>query len=292
MLGEDKIYASNTSTIPITQLAEASNRPENFIGLHFFSPVDRMPLVEIIVGKKTNDRTISAAVDYVTAIRKVPIIVNDSRGFFTSRVFGTFTGEGIFLLEEGVPAAMIENISRTKGMPVGPLAVSDEVSLTLGLHVMESDPRLQEMPDMQRIYKIQKMLVVEHGRKGKKAGAGFYEYPQGGKKYLWPKLGEIFQSDPDTLDKETIAKRIFHRQALESYRCLDEGVLRSAKDGDIGSVLGWGFPIFTGGAISYIQYVGMKQFVVECDELAQQFGSRFSVPDSLRQMAESGKTFY
>ncbi|MEM7374159.1 MAG: 3-hydroxyacyl-CoA dehydrogenase NAD-binding domain-containing protein [Bacteroidota bacterium] len=292
VLGEDKIYASNTSTIPITQLAKASERPENFIGLHFFSPVDKMPLVEIIVGEKTSDRTIAAGVDYVTAIRKVPIVVNDSRGFFTSRVFGTFTGEGLFLLEEGVPAAMIENITRTKGMPVGPLAVSDEVSLTLGIHVMESDPRLQEIPDMQRIYKLQKMLVEEHGRKGKKEGAGFYEYPQGGKKFLWPKLSEIFNSNPDTLDKETIAKRILHRQALESYRCLDEGVLRSAKDGDIGSILGWGFPIYTGGAISYIQYVGMKQFVAECDELRDRFGVRFTVPDSLREMAESGKTFY
>ena len=290
VLGKDRIYASNTSTIPISLLAEASERPDNFIGLHFFSPVDKMPLVEIIVGEKTTERTIAAAVDYVTQIKKVPIVVNDSRGFFTSRCFGSFTSEGLFLLEEGVPAAMIENIARNKGMPVGPLAVTDEVSLTLGLHVMESDPQLKSSALLQRSYNLQKMLVETHGRKGKKAGAGFYEYPQGGKKYLWPELAKLFKSDPNRLDAETIARRILHRQALESYRCLDEGVLRSAKDGDIGSVLGWGFPIYTGGALSYIDYIGPKQFVAECDELADRFGDRFSVPDSLRKLAEEGRT--
>lgn len=288
VLAEDKIYASNTSTIPISLLADASERPENFIGIHFFSPVDKMPLVEIIKGAKTNDRTVAAAVDYVTAIKKVPIVVNDSRGFFTSRCFGTFTSEGAYLLEEGVPAAMIENIARTKGMPVGPLAVTDEVSLTLGLHVMESDPRLNENEDLQRNYKLTKMMVEEFGRKGKKEGAGFYEYPEGGKKFLWPELSKIFKSNIDTLDKETIGKRILHRQALESYRCYDEGVLTSTKDGDIGSVLGWGFPIYTGGAISYIDYVGVQQFVADCDDFTQRFGARWTVPDSLRKLAESG----
>lgn len=288
VLADDKIYASNTSTIPISLLADASERPENFIGIHFFSPVDKMPLVEIIKGAKTNDRTVAAAIDYVTAIKKVPIVVNDSRGFFTSRCFGSFTSEGVYLLEEGVPAAMIENIARTKGMPVGPLAVSDEVSLTLGLHVMESDPRLKDNEDLQRNYRITKMLVEEHGRKGKKEGAGFYEYPEGGKKFLWPELSKIFTSNIDTLDKETIGKRILHRQALESYRCYDEGVLMTTKDGDIGSVLGWGFPIYTGGALSYIDYVGVQQFVADCDDFTQRFGARWTVPDSLRKLAESG----
>lgn len=292
VLGETKIYASNTSTIPITFLAKASDRPENFIGIHFFSPVDKMPLVEIIVGEKTNDRAIAAAVDYVLAIGKVPIVVNDSRGFFTSRCFGTFTSEGAFLLEEGVPAAMIENIARTKGMPVGPLAVSDEVSLTLGLHVMESDPKLKESELMQRSYKHGKLMVETHGRGGKKAGAGYYEYPEGGKKFLWPKLAEIFNSNIDTLDKETIAKRILHRQALESFRCLEEGVLRSSRDGDIGSVMGWGFPIYTGGAISYIDFVGIQTFVSECDDFAKRFGSRFEVSDALRKLAADGKSVH
>lgn len=292
VLGADKIYGSNTSTIPISYLAKASKRPENFIGIHFFSPVEKMPLVEIIVGEQTNDRAIGAAIDYVTQIKKVPIVVNDSRGFFTSRCFGTFSSEGIYLLEEGVPAAMIENVARKIGMPVGPLAVTDEVSLTLGLHVMESDPRLNENADLKRIYGIQKMLVEEHGRVGKKGKKGFYEYPDGGKKFLWPELATLFKSDPDTLDAATIGKRILHRQALESYRCLDEGVLRSATDGDIGSVLGWGFPIYTGGAISYIDFVGAQQFVAECDEFVERFGERFAVPDSLREMAKAGKTFF
>ena len=292
VLAPDKIYASNTSTIPITLLAKASDRPENFIGIHFFSPVDKMPLVEIIVGEKTEAKAIAAAVDYTVAIGKIPIVVNDSRGFFTSRCFGTYTSEGLFLLDEGVPAAMIENIAKKKGMPVGPLAVSDEVSLTLGLHVMESDPRTKDHPTMQRLYKLQKMLVEEYCRKGKKAGAGFYDYPTGEKKRLWPKLAELFNSNTEALDNETIAKRIMHRQALESYRCLEEGVLRSATDGDIGSILGWGFPIYTGGAISYIDYVGVDNFVKDCDDFTRRFGERWTVPSSLREMAEKGQTFF
>ena len=292
VLAADKVYASNTSTIPITLLAKASDRPENFIGIHFFSPVDKMPLVEIIVGEKTEDKAIAAAVDYVMMIRKIPIVVNDSRGFYTSRCFGTFTSEGLFLLDEGVPGVMIENIAVNKGMPVGPLAVSDEVSLTLGVHVMESNPDLNDHPDMVRNYKITKMLVDEHGRKGKKEGAGFYEYPEGGKKFMWPKLAEIFNSNVETLDKETIAKRLLHRQSLEAYRCLDEGVLNSVVDGDIGSVTGWGFPIYTGGALSYIDFVGIQQFVAECDDFKERFGPRWEVPQSLRDLAAAGKSIH
>lgn len=292
VLDPSKIYASNTSTIPITLLAQASERPENFIGIHFFSPVDKMPLVEIIVGEKTEDKAIGASIDYVMAIGKIPIVVNDSRGFFTSRCFGTYTTEGSFLLEEGVPAAMIENIAKKKGMPVGPLAVTDEVSLTLGLHVMESDPRLKDNPLLQRSYNLTKKMVQEYGREGKKSGKGYYDYPEKGKKKLWPELAKIFNSNIDTLDQETIAKRILHRQALESYRCLEEGVLRSSRDGDIGSILGWGFPIYTGGAISYIDYVGIEQFVAECDEFTEKFGPRFAIPESLRQLAAEGKSVH
>ena len=290
VLASDKVYASNTSTIPITLLAKSSARPANFIGIHFFSPVDKMPLVEIIVGEKTEAKAIAAAVDYTVAIGKVPIVVNDSRGFFTSRCFGTFTSEGIFLLEEGVPAAMIENVAKTQGMPVGPLAVTDEVTLTLGLHVHESDPTPNKQPFQTRMYNIAKDLVDNHGRKGKKWGAGFYDYPEGGKKKLWKELGSKYNSKVDTLDKETVAKRIMHRQALESYRCLEEGVLRSVIDGDLGSVLGWGFPIYTGGALSYIDFVGMKQFVADCDDFTQRFGERWTIPPSLRAMAEAGKS--
>ncbi|MEM8901039.1 MAG: 3-hydroxyacyl-CoA dehydrogenase NAD-binding domain-containing protein, partial [Bacteroidota bacterium] len=292
VLSPDKVYASNTSTIPITLLAKSSERPENFIGIHFFSPVDKMPLVEIIVGEKTKEKAIAAAVDYTVAIGKVPIIVNDSRGFFTSRCFGTYASEGIFMLEEGVPAAMVENVAKHKGMPVGPLAVTDEVSLTLGLHVYESDPTPNKLPFQERMYKIQKDLVENDGRKGKKAGAGFYDYPDKGKKKLWPGLKEKYNSKLETLDKETVGKRILHRQALESYRCLEEGVLRSTMDGDIGSILGWGFPIYTGGALSYIDYVGMKQFIDDCDDFENRFGVRWKVPDSLRAMAAAGMSIH
>ena len=292
VLAKEKIYASNTSTIPITLLAKASDRPENFIGIHFFSPVDKMPLVEIIVGEKTNDRAIGAAVDYTMAIKKVPIVVNDSRGFYTSRCFGTYTSEGAYLLEEGVLPAVIENIAKTKGMPVGPLAVSDEVSLTLGLHVMESDPRLKDNAELQRNYNLTKKMVEEFGRGGKKAGAGFYEYPDGGKKFLWPELKTIFKSKMDVMPNEVVAKRLLHRQAIEAYRCLDEGVLRSVVDGDIGSLMGWGFPPYTGGALSYIDYVGMDTFIAECDDFTKKFGDRFTVPDSLRALAKAGKSIH
>ncbi len=292
VLAEDKVYASNTSTIPITLLAQSSQRPEQFIGIHFFSPVDKMPLVEIIVGEKTEAKAIAAAVDYTVAIGKVPIVVNDSRGFYTSRCFGTFASEGIFMLEEGVPAAMVENVAKAKGMPVGPLAVTDEVTLTLGMHVYESDPSPNKAPYQTRMYEIQKNLVNNHERKGKKWGKGFYDYPEGGKKKLWPGLKELYNSNVDTLDKETVGKRILHRQALEAYRCLEEGVLRSTTDGDIGSVLGWGFPIYTGGALSYIDFVGMDQFIQDCDAFAEAFGPRWAVPDSLRAMAAAGSSIH
>jgi 3-hydroxyacyl-CoA dehydrogenase / enoyl-CoA hydratase / 3-hydroxybutyryl-CoA epimerase len=289
-LEENKIFASNTSTIPITILAEASSRPANFIGIHFFSPVDKMPLVEIIVGKATSEYAIAAAIDYVTAIGKVPIVVNDSRGFFTSRVFGTYTGEGALLLQEGVPAALIENVAKRVGMPVGPLAVTDEVSLSLLLHVMDEAPEMSA--EAQRVYSVNKILARELGREGKKVGKGFYEYPAGDKKYLWPGLNDIFKEDINAVDAETVGKRLLHIMSLESYRCLEENVLRSSKDGDLGSLLGLGFPPFTGGVFSYIDFVGIQNFVNDCDRFVEKFGPRFSVPDSLRKMAEEGRTFY
>jgi len=292
VLGTDKVYASNTSTIPITELAKASSRPANFIGIHFFSPVEKMPLVEIIVGEKTEAKAIAAAVDYTVAIGKIPIVVNDSRGFYTSRCFGTFVSEGSFMVEEGVPAAMVENVAKGEGMAVGPLAVIDEVTLTLGLHVYESDPTPNKPAFQERSYKMQKDLVDNHGRKGKKWGAGFYDYPKGSPKKLWPGLAEKYNSNVAYLDKETVGKRILHRQAIEAFKCLEEGVLKSVVDGDLGSVLGWGFPIFTGGALSYIDFVGMQQFVAECDDFTSRFGARFAVPDALRALSEAGKSIH
>ncbi len=291
VLDSNKIYASNTSTIPISLLAKSSERPDNFIGIHFFSPVDKMPLVEIIVGEKTSEKAIAAAIDYTVAIKKVPIVVNDSRGFFTSRCFGTFVNEGMFLLEEGVPAAMIENITKQKGMPVGPLAVHDEVTLTLSKHVIESDPNQERSPEKERSYQLI-LDLIGRGRTSKKDGKGFYDYHANGKKKLWPELSTIFNAKIDALDKEMIAKRIMHRQALESYRCLDEGVLNSVIDGDIGSVLGWGFPIYTGGALSYIDFVGMDNFITDCDNFKEKYGSRWEIPQSLRKLAESGKSIH
>lgn len=291
VLAPDKVYASNTSTIPISLLAAASARPKNFIGIHFFSPVDKMPLVEIIVGKETSDYAIGAAIDYVTQIGKVPIVVNDSRGFFTSRVFGTYTGEGALMLQEGVPAAVIENVAKRVGMPVGPLAVTDEVALTLALHVIDEAPKPLS-PEVERVYSVYKVMARELGREGKKLGKGFYEYPVGEKKFLWSGLKELFTENPDGLDAETVGKRLLHIMALESYRCLAEGVLRSPKDGDLGSLLGLGFPPYTGGVFSYIDFVGVDTFVKECDDFVGRFGSRFAVPDSLRAMAEKGETFF
>lgn len=291
VLGEDKVYGSNTSTIPISLLAKSSARPENFIGIHFFSPVDKMPLVEIIVGEKTEDKAIAAAVDYTVAIKKVPIVVNDSRGFFTSRCFGTFVSEGMFLLEEGVPAPMIERVATKIGMPVGPLAVHDEVSLTLSVHIFESDPSEKKAFE-KRTYNLVKNLVENHQRTGKKDGAGFYDYPKGGQKKLWAGLKEIFPPKPGAIEEEEVKKRLLHRQVLESYRCLDEGVLRSTTDGDIGSILGWGFPIFTGGALSYIDYVGMDNFIEDCDRFKAAYGEHWEVPQSLRDLAGAGKSIH
>ncbi len=292
VLEKDKVYASNTSTIPITLLAKSSERPDNFIGIHFFSPVDKMPLVEIIVGEKTGPKAIAAAVDYTLAIRKVPIVVNDSRGFFTSRCFGTYCNEGMFLLEEGVLPAVIENIGKRIGMPVGALAVHDEVTLTLSKHIIDSNPDSMKNPETARSYKIVSSMI-EKGRTSKKDGAGFYDYPAGEKKRLWPELTTMFNSKPDALDQKTIEKRLLHRQALESFRCLDEGVLRSSRDGDLGSVLGWGFPIYTGGSISYIDYVGINEFVADCDAFAKNYGGeRWSVPQSLRDLAAAGKSVH
>lgn len=291
VLGEDKIYGSNTSTIPISLLAKSSARPENFIGIHFFSPVDKMPLVEIIVGEKTEDKAIAAAVDYTVAIKKVPIVVNDSRGFFTSRCFGTYVSEGMFLLEEGVPAPMIERVATKIGLPVGPLAVHDEVSLTLSVHIFESDPA-EKSASEKRSYAMVKNLVENHNRTGKRDGAGFYDYPKGGQKKLWPGLKEIYTPDVNAVSEEDIQKRMLHRQVLESYRCLDEGVLRSTTDGDIGSILGWGFPIFTGGALSYIDYVGMDNFIADCDAFKALYGDHWEVPHSLRDLAAAGKSIH
>ena len=286
------IYASNTSTIPITTLAKASAKPDKYIGLHFFSPVDRMPLVEVIVGEQTSDETLAAAIDYVTKIKKVPIVVNDGRGFFTSRVFGKFVNEGIAMLSEGIPPAVIENVAKKVGMPVGPLAVSDEVNMKLMLDIMGEDPDLSDFE--KDLEKTISDIVATHKRTGRKEGAGFYEYPQGGKKHIWPEWKTIFPVN-EAYDEEEVGKRLLFAMVIDSYKCLDSGVLKEPKDADIGSILGLGFPVYTGGVMSYVDYLGAKEFLAYADKLAAKHGSRFEVPASLRakiEAAENNRVFY
>ncbi|MCA9535286.1 MAG: 3-hydroxyacyl-CoA dehydrogenase, partial [Myxococcales bacterium] len=293
------LMCSNTSTLPISGLSTASQDPTRFIGLHFFSPVDKMPLVEIIMGDKTSDEALAMAFDYVVKIKKTPIVVNDSRGFFTSRVFGTFAMEGVAMLAEGFAANSIEQAALQVGMPVGPLAVNDEVSLELGRHVREETKKAFEAEG--KTYTgspadpvIDKMCV-ELGRKGKAAGAGFYEYPEGGKKHLWPGLKEHFlRADggvPSEHQFQDMKDRLLYIQSIETIRCLEENVLRSVADANIGSIMGIGAPPWTGGLLQFVNYVGLPEFVRRAEELAGKYGERFTPPKLLREMAEAGKTF-
>lgn len=292
VIAESAIFASNTSTLPISGLAEASKRPKSFIGLHFFSPVERMPLVEVILGKETSDEALARALDYVQQIKKTPIVVNDSRGFFTSRVFSMACNEANTMLTEGVSPALIENAARHAGYPVGPLAVQDETSIELGYKI-----HLQTMEDMGDAYKPASgwevsAKLVELERLGKKYGKGFYDYPEGAKKRLWPGLADLFPVSDQQPDVEEVKSRLMTIQALDAYRCLEEHVLMSPDDGDIGSILGWGFPPWSGGVFSYIDTVGIEKFVERCDDYSQRLGERFTVPDSLREKANNKESFY
>ncbi len=294
VVGPDVIFGSNTSTLPITGLAEAWSKAENFIGIHFFSPVEKMPLVEIIVGKKTGQAAIAKALDYVAAIRKTPIVVNDSRGFYTSRCFGTYVQEGLALLGEGTVPALIENVGKQMGMPVGPLAVNDEVGLDLSYKVGQ-----QTKADLGAAYKpgpadavIEKMH--ELGRQGRKNAKGFYLYPEAGKKYLWPELsatvaGGLAAEQPTPA---AVKERLLYRQLVECARCFAEGVLETPEDGDLGAIFGWGFAPFTGGPFSHMDTVGLAAVVATLDRLAQAHGERFTPPQLLRDMAAAGETFY
>ena len=293
-LDSSAIFASNTSTLPITGLAEASERPENFIGLHFFSPVDKMPLVEIICGEKTSPETLAKAYDYVLQIGKTPIVVNDSRGFFTSRVFGTFANEGIAMVGEGISPAAIENAAFLSGFPVGPLAVTDEVSMTLIEKI-----RKQTIKDMQAdgaTYQehpadpvVDRML--EAGRAGKLAGGGFYTYPKQGKKHLWEGLADQFKVNDQSCDLQEIKDRLLYIQAIETVRCVEEKVLTSVRDANIGSIMGIGYPVWTGGILQFINQTGLEKFIERADYLTEQFGQRFAVPQLLKDMAKDGLTF-
>jgi 3-hydroxyacyl-CoA dehydrogenase/enoyl-CoA hydratase/3-hydroxybutyryl-CoA epimerase len=294
MLAPDGIFASNTSTLPISGLAAAAARPEKFIGLHFFSPVDRMPLVEIIKGAKTSPETLARSYDYVLQIGKTPIVVNDSRGFYTSRTFGTFVQEGCAMLAEGIPAALIENAARQAGMPVGPLAVIDETSMSLSVQVMEqtiADLKAESkpLPPPHPGQEVIMRMVKEFKRPGRAGGGGFYDYPKDGKKFLWPELARIFGKAGVRPDFEEMKERILYRQAIETARCLEEGVLVSVHDGNIGSIFGIGFPSWTGGALQYVNHVGAAKFVARAEQLAKRYGERFTPPKLLRDRAAKGE---
>jgi 3-hydroxyacyl-CoA dehydrogenase / enoyl-CoA hydratase / 3-hydroxybutyryl-CoA epimerase len=287
------IFASNTSTLPITSLAQNSQRPERFIGIHFFSPVERMPLVEIIVGRQTSQETLARALDFVATLRKTPIIVNDGRGFYTSRVFATYTAEGMKLLEEGVHPALIENAAVAVGMPVGPLAVSDEVTLELQYNAtLQGERDLGAAFVAPANYKVLKTMVIDLKRIGKRAGHGFYEYPPNETKYLWPGLSALFPLAAIQPSLNEVKQRLLHIQALESARCFEEGVITRAADADIGSVLGIGFPAYTGGALSYIDTMGIDRFVADCADLADRNGMRFEPSAWLRERAARSAPFH
>ncbi|MDR8364408.1 3-hydroxyacyl-CoA dehydrogenase NAD-binding domain-containing protein [Pseudomonas sp. JL3] len=295
VVGPDAVIASNTSTLPISGLATAVPDQTKFIGLHFFSPVEKMPLVEIIKGVHTSDETLARGFDFVLQIKKTPIVVNDSRGFFTSRVFGTFTNEGIAMLGEGVSAPMIETEARKAGMPVGPLAISDEVSLSLMSHIREQTAKdlraegktLIEHP----AFAVIDLLLKEYKRPGKAAGGGFYDYPATGQKHLWPELKTHFEKADGQISPKDIRDRLLFVQAIETVRCLEEGVLTSTADANVGSIFGIGFAAWTGGALQFINQYGVKDFVARAQYLAEQYGERFTPPALLLEKAAKDALF-
>jgi len=295
VIGDKAIFASNTSTLPISSLASEFKDPARFIGIHFFSPVDRMMLVEIILGKETGNKALAAALDYVRVIRKTPIVVNDSRGFYTSRVVGTYIREGHLMLTEGVPAAMIENVGRMAGMPVGPLALNDEVAVDLAWKILkatEADLGAKVVDARQKT--LLREMVEKRGRFGRKNGKGFYDYPANGPKKLWPDLVDfqLKKLDPDKIDIEELKLRLLGIQALETSRCFEEKVLTDVREADVGSILGFGFAPFSGGTLSWIDMMGTKRFVELCRKLDKKFGARFAPNKLLIDLAQHNEGFY
>jgi len=296
VIGDAAVFASNTSTLPITSLASEYKEPARFIGIHFFSPVDRMMLVEIILGKQTGNKALAAALDYVRAIRKTPIVVNDSRGFYTSRVVGTYIREGHLMLTEGVPAAMIENVGRMAGMPVGPLSLNDEVAVDLAWKILkatEADLGAKAIDPRQK--KLLQEMVEKRGRFGRKNGKGFYDYPANGPKRLWPDLIELQPKkllNPDAVDIGELKVRLLGIQALETARCFEEKVLTDVREADVGSILGFGFAPFSGGTLSWIDMMGTKRFVELCRKLEKKYGARFAPNKLLIDLAAKGEGFY
>jgi 3-hydroxyacyl-CoA dehydrogenase / enoyl-CoA hydratase / 3-hydroxybutyryl-CoA epimerase len=295
VIGPGTIFGSNTSTLPISSLASEFADPSRFIGIHFFSPVEKMMLVEIILGKNTGDAALATALDYVRAIRKTPIVVNDSRGFYTSRVVGTYIREGHLMLAEGVPPAMIENVGRMAGMPVGPLALNDEVAVDLAWKILkatEADLGAKAIDPRQKALLAD--MVERQGRLGRKNRKGFYDYPEKGPKKLWTGLAELQPTklDPDTIDIGELKARLLAIQALETARCFEEKVLTDVREADVGSIFGFGFAPFSGGTLSYIDMMGSKNFVALCEALAKKHGPRFTPNKLLVDLAAKGESIY
>ncbi|MBI1392087.1 MAG: 3-hydroxyacyl-CoA dehydrogenase [Alphaproteobacteria bacterium] len=293
VIGNDVIFASNTSTLPITGLAKNSERPDQFIGIHFFSPVDKMPLVEIIPGEKSGDRALAIALDYVKLIKKTPIVVKDTRGFYTNRVVPPYLNEAMLMVKEGVKPAIIENAAKSLGMPVGPLALVDETSLELGKRVMESTKK--ELGDDYKPTGVEDLLAVmvdKLGRLGRKSGGGFYDYPEDGKKRLWPGVAEYFPEAPQQPSLADAKDRILYAQLIPAAHCFAEGIVPDPQSADLGAIFGWGFAPWTGGPMSHIDTIGMDAFVRKAESLAQKYGERFNPPAKFREMAEKKETLY
>ncbi len=291
VLKKEAVFASNTSTLPITGLAEASDRPAAFIGIHFFSPVERMPLVEIIMGKQTKDHALAVAIDFAKKIRKTPIVVNDSRGFYTSRCFGTYTREGMAMLLEGINPAMIENVGRMSGMPMGPLEVTDSVGIDTALKVTRQTRKDLGQTGNDPGEQLLSWIVEKNGRLGRKNNKGFYDYDGSKRLRIWPDLFK-YKDKWHLADVKEMEERFLTIQALEAARCFEEGVITDPRDADVGSILGWGFAPFTGGTVSYIDTIGAKKFVERCEAFQKKFGDRFKPNQLLRDMAAKGETFY
>ncbi|MEZ2221102.1 FAD-dependent oxidoreductase [Rhizobium sp. RCC_161_2] len=295
VLPEGAIFASNTSTLPISGLAKNSRRPADFIGVHFFSPVEKMMLTEVILGKETGDRALAVALDYVAAIKKTPIVVNDTRGFFVNRCVFRYIHEAYDMLIEGVPATMIENAAKMAGMPVGPLALNDEVAIDLSLKILKATVAdLGEKAVDPRHMQLISGLVEGEGRLGRKNAKGFYDYPpKPAKKSLWPGLKDLYpQKKSDEIDVAVLKQRFLATIALEAARTMEEGIVTDPREADVGSILGFGFAPYTGGALSYIDGMGVKVFVSFCETLAKTYGPHFAPTALLKDMAAKGETFY
>ena len=291
-LSKDGFWGSNTSTLPITELAKAASNPESFVGIHFFSPVDKMPLVEIIVGEKTSDEALAKAFDFAQQIRKTPIVVNDSLGFFTSRTFGTYLDEGLQLLTEGVHPVKIDKMGQAAGMPVGPLQVGDETSLELTRKAGETWAAMgvaDKWSDGEVTRQVIKDMITDNGRGGRHHGGGYYEYHADGTKNIWPGLYDLYYDEDTHVSDQDIKDRLMFRQVIEALKCLETGVLRSVADGNIGSIMGIGAPAHTGGLIQFVNTYGFNAFITRCEELTSTFGDRFKCPDIVFARAESGE---